>query len=176
MDWFLCRANQWTGFYMITASVMKELNISIIRLWIFLWWLHIFLFFCNKDSKSFKSSPRITRRVLSCTLLIILFDVLEQNIQTRGKWLNWHFTTALERFFSESLSWFDILDKADIFWEAFLHNSLMWLLNVSLLSIITPSIFSSLLFHDSIFKGESFIFCIYLLRHIKWHFPAFRTM
>ena len=23
MDWFL--ANQWTGFYMITASVMKEL-------------------------------------------------------------------------------------------------------------------------------------------------------
>ena len=22
----ICRANQWTGFYMITASVMKELN------------------------------------------------------------------------------------------------------------------------------------------------------
>ena len=24
----ICRANQWTSFYMITASVMKELNIS----------------------------------------------------------------------------------------------------------------------------------------------------
>ena len=24
-----CRANQWTGFYMISASVMKELNIKI---------------------------------------------------------------------------------------------------------------------------------------------------
>ena len=22
----ICRANQWTGFYMITTSVMKELN------------------------------------------------------------------------------------------------------------------------------------------------------
>ena len=22
----ICRENQWTGFYMITASVMKELN------------------------------------------------------------------------------------------------------------------------------------------------------
>ena len=22
----ICRANQWTGFYMIKASVMKELN------------------------------------------------------------------------------------------------------------------------------------------------------
>ena len=22
----ICRANQWTGFYMITASVLKELN------------------------------------------------------------------------------------------------------------------------------------------------------
>ena len=36
------------------------------------------------------------------------------------------FITALKRrAFSESLSWFDILDKADIFWEAFLHNSQM---------------------------------------------------
>ena len=24
----ICGANQWTGFYMITASVMKELNLT----------------------------------------------------------------------------------------------------------------------------------------------------
>ena len=30
-----------------------------------------------------------------------------------------------EKVFLESLSWFDILDKADIFWGAFLLNSLM---------------------------------------------------
>ena len=23
----ICRANQWTGFYMVSASVMKELNL-----------------------------------------------------------------------------------------------------------------------------------------------------
>ena len=27
----ICRANQWTGFYMIMASVMKELNIILMR-------------------------------------------------------------------------------------------------------------------------------------------------
>ena len=26
----ICRASQWTGFYMITASVMKRLNIYIV--------------------------------------------------------------------------------------------------------------------------------------------------
>ena len=25
----ICRANQWTGFYMITASVMKELIVKV---------------------------------------------------------------------------------------------------------------------------------------------------
>ena len=29
MSWF-CGANQWTGFYMITASDMKELNVAMI--------------------------------------------------------------------------------------------------------------------------------------------------
>ena len=71
--------------------------------------------FCNKDSKSLKLSPRITLKALSCTLLVLLFDILEHNIQTRGQKLNWDFTTKLERFFSDSLSQFDILDKADIF-------------------------------------------------------------
>ena len=27
---FICSANQWTGFYMILASVMKGLNLSLI--------------------------------------------------------------------------------------------------------------------------------------------------
>ena len=30
----ICRANQWTGFYMIGASVMKELNFGLRRLMI----------------------------------------------------------------------------------------------------------------------------------------------
>ena len=129
--------------------------------------------FCNKDSKSLKSPTRITLRALLCTQLIILFDVLEQNIQTRGQKLNWDFTTALKRsVFSESLSWLDSLDKADIFWEAFSHNSLMWVLNVSLFSIITPSIFSSLLLFIivSLKLKVSFV-CIFAKAH-KMTFPC----
>ena len=80
------------------------------------------------------------------------------------------------RFFSESLSWFDILDKAYIFWEAFLHNSLMWLLKVSLLSIVTPSIFSSFLLFMIVSLKMKVSFSLFLPRHIKWHFPAFRIV
>ena len=28
----ICSANQWTGFYMITASIMKELNRTLVLL------------------------------------------------------------------------------------------------------------------------------------------------
>ena len=35
----ICKANQWTGFYMITASVMKELKLDVNQCKIF----HIFL-------------------------------------------------------------------------------------------------------------------------------------
>ena len=38
------------------------------------------------------------------------------------------------------------LDKAPIFYEVFLQKFLMWLLKVSLSSIVTPSTFCSLLF------------------------------
>ena len=54
-------------------------NMSIIR---------PYCLFCNKDSKLPKSSPRSTLRALSCALLVILFDVVKQNIQARGQWLN----------------------------------------------------------------------------------------
>ena len=35
----ICKANQWTGFYMITVSVMKELKLDVNQCKIF----HIFL-------------------------------------------------------------------------------------------------------------------------------------
>ena len=36
----ICRANQWTGFYMITTSVMKELRLKILTLFpsLPIWW------------------------------------------------------------------------------------------------------------------------------------------
>ena len=118
--------------------------------------------FCNKDSKSLKSSTRITLRALLCTLLIILFDVLEQNIQTRGQKLNWDFTTALKRsVFSESLSWLDILEK--VFYIILWCDCWMSVMIVLLLFMIV-----SLKLKVS--------FSVFLPRHIKWHFPAFRTM
>ena len=76
------------------------------------------------------------------------------------------------RLFSESLSCFHILDKADIFWETFLHISQMRLLKVNLLSIVTPSIFFySTVIHDSIFEDEIFIFCFFPKVH-KMTFPC----
>ena len=49
MDSLICSANQWTGFYMIETSVMKELN-------------------CTNGTKSCKVSPRrTTKQVLTFT-------------------------------------------------------------------------------------------------------------
>ena len=36
----ICQANQWTGFYMITPSVMKELNVLDAQLLLFLSFKH----------------------------------------------------------------------------------------------------------------------------------------
>ena len=69
--------------------------------------------------------------------------------------------------FWKSLRWFKSLDKAPIFCAAFLRKILMWPLKVSLLSMVIPSIFSSLLLLKmKILKIESFILCILTKAHV----------
>ena len=76
--------------------------------------------------------------------VIFLFSSLDVNIQIRGQDENWD----LMKEFSTVFLWkgdvnFVILASALSFWLAFLQIFFKWLLKVSLLSIVMPSIFSS---------------------------------
>ena len=73
-------------------------------------------------------------------------------------------------FFSQSFRSFESLENTPVFCEVFLHNFLMWLLQFSLLSLVTPSIFCSLLF----FENKSFIYCILSETH-EITFPGIKS-
>ena len=84
--------------------------------------------------------------------------------------INWteisQFTKKLRtNLFWELFRWFESLYKAPILCEAFLHRFLMWLLKVSLLSIVTLRIFCSLLFFITKPLKISFIPCTFSKTH-----------
>ena len=56
----ICRANQWTGFYMITATVMKELNSTGVFLWI-----PLTPFFCRTSANRFEHCNNKVKSTLS---------------------------------------------------------------------------------------------------------------
>ena len=79
---------------------------------------------------------------MKCT--IVLFRTVDENIQIRGKYENWNFMKDSTKTFlwKDNLK-FATLTSALSFWLAFLQIFFKWLSKVSLLSIVTPSIFSS---------------------------------
>ena len=140
----------------------------------FLWWLQGSLLFCSSVSKSLLRSFIINLKVRSWILLIILFDVLQHNIHIRGQKLNYDIIMELRiNLFWESTRWFNSLDKAPIFWAAFLHKILTWL-NVSLLSMVIPRTFSSLLLLKINLLKIKASFSVSLTRHIEWYLSALR--
>ena len=113
---------------------------------------------------------------LSCNLLIMSLFCIEQNIHTIGQYLNWDPSTDLNINLScMSFNYLDSLAKVQIFYEAFLHNFLAWLLKVSLCSIFIPRIFCPLLFVIILFLKTNVLFSVFLQGHIKWHLSWLTT-
>ena len=98
-DFFFCplqnlesslRYRYWLSYLTWTALLQAQFHFSFWKIqfnnvWIFLWWLHIPLMFSENSLKSLEQSFNIIRIDYSCILLIILFNVLEQNIHTKGQ-------------------------------------------------------------------------------------------
>ena len=74
-----------------TFSIIGEdipliiLQVSVISIFRFLWWIVISLHLLSKLLKLLWLSPLTILKDLSCTLLIKLFDFLEENIQISGQ-------------------------------------------------------------------------------------------
>ena len=102
-----------------------------------------------------------------------LFIFLEQNIQTSGQYEN---CDSMKVFIIKCLLWngniLTILDRADIFWPAFLQISVKCILKLRCLSTVTPKSFSALLSH--IISSPTFTHKCSFVPHVrKWHFPWF---
>ena len=92
-------------------------------------------------SKSFSWSLSIT---LSFPLMYFVYHIVRCS---RTEHPNKRAVTELRFHYRiKNYSFLTGLDKAFILYEVFLHKFLMWLLKVSLLSIVSPGIFCSLLF------------------------------
>ena len=91
------------------------------------------------------------------------------SLKSQDPFLQFFFFSSqtLETIFWESIRWFISLDKALIFWAAFLHNILMWLLKVSLLSMEIPRIFSSWLLLKMKLLKIKVLISVSLPRHIN---------
>ena len=72
----ICRANQWTGFYMITASVMKELmlrTIASLRISLKLLWLTVY-----------SMSMMNAEKLLKCTVICLFCQTAKQPLSNLG--------------------------------------------------------------------------------------------
>ena len=65
----ICSANQWTGFYMVTASAMKELKKYQYRRKIFVMSEEHFFFYCIVSNRLFKSLLNFVGLVLKKEVL-----------------------------------------------------------------------------------------------------------
>ena len=75
---------------------------------------------------------------------IVLFSTVDENMQIRGKYENWNFMKdSNKNFLWKGNLKFATVTSALSFWLAFWRIFFKWLSNVSLLSIVTHSIFSS---------------------------------
>ena len=96
---------------------------------------------CFEDfnQKSFNISMVVTHVIAFCSNVL--------------KSLVWSHYRVKNYFFSQNhLDTFETLDNVSIFCEVFLQNSLMWLLQFSLLPIVSPIIFCSLLLFTKFLK------------------------
>lgn len=107
----------------------------------------------------------------SCTLFILGIESLAQNIQIRGKQSNCDVKVNEKRvFFFLSLFFFAIhFVFYSIFWLVFFVSFFTCDKKFNLLSIVTPSTFSSWLYLTLLFWQVRSIVCLLLPMTMKWH-------
>ena len=100
----ICSANQWTGFYMITASVMKELKWGKNEekcwvqhiLWtskiLFCFWIEAYIFFSNAHIRNVVSTlPDVENdNVVWMLSNVVQFNVEKPNVVLHCKFQPWH--------------------------------------------------------------------------------------
>ena len=138
--------------------------ISIISFSKFLWWMVYSLYLEIKFWKLLIWSSFNVLKVLSYNLFIEWLDCVEQNIQTKGQYLNCDLLLDLHKRFFTLIK--IVLNCAEL-WPAFAHKVLIWLLKVSFRSIFIPGIVFSFLFfrlNSSKLKVSSSL--VFLARHL----------
>ena len=83
-----------TALIIVGDSPFKNLNISIAKVWIFLWSILKHPSFSQSSSKLALKSEYTILTAFSCNLFILLLRVPEWNIQISGQELNWDLMKA----------------------------------------------------------------------------------
>ena len=135
-----------TSFIISGANLFFNLKTSVACTCRFLWCIVTELSFSRSSANDKLLSWYTNLNARSCMLLMRLFSSLLWNIQIKGQQLNWDVTKAFIKHLRLLRSiLFTILASACNFWLAFLQRDEAWFSNESLLSIMIPKSFSSLL-------------------------------